>query len=98
MRSGLPRENPLVFYPRRAWEVLSTYGPFAAYAIRLWFACQRIKRDPASRTYTDLALTPVEEAETEHLEMFEHTGAAKAAVAKAKARADATRGAAVAAE
>ena len=97
-RSGLPREHPLVFYPRRLWEVLSTYGPFAAYAISLWFACQRIKRDPANRTYTDLALAPVEEAETEHLEMFEHTDAAKAAVAKAKARADATRGAAVAAE
>ncbi len=97
-RSGLPREHPLVFYPRRLWEVVSTYGPFAAYAIRLWFACQRIKRDPASRTYTDPALAPVDEAETEHLAMFEHTGAAKAAVAKAKARADASRGTAVAAE
>ncbi len=35
----------------------------------------------------DLAITPVEDAEEEHLEMFEHSDAAKAAVAKAKAQA-----------
>jgi hypothetical protein len=37
----------------------------------------------------DLALSPVEDAEDEHLEMFEHSDAAKAAVAKAKAQAEA---------
>ena len=26
-RSGLSRESPFVFYPRRAWEILSTYIP-----------------------------------------------------------------------
>jgi hypothetical protein len=37
----------------------------------------------------DLALSPVEDAEDEYLEMFEHSDAAKAAVAKAKAQAEA---------
>ena len=74
--------------------MVSTYGPFAAYAIRLWWACRRIKNEPANKTYTDLALPPVETAEDEHLGMFEQSEAAKAAVAKAKADA-AARGAAV---
>ena len=86
-RSGLPIEHPLAFYPRRVREIIGTYGPFAAYALRMWLLCQRIKRDPATANYTDLALTPVEDAEDEHLEMFEHSDAAKAAVAKAKAQA-----------
>ena len=85
-RSGLPVESPLVFYPRRLWEIVSTYGPFALYALRMWLLCKRIKRDPATAGYTDLALSPVEEPEEEHLEMFEQSDAARAAVAKAKAQ------------
>lgn len=85
-RSGLPIEYALVFYPRRVWEIIGTYTPFAAYALRMWLLCQRIKRDPSTASYTDLALTPVEDAEDEHLEMFDHSDAAKAAVAKAKAQ------------
>jgi hypothetical protein len=88
-RSGLPVESPLVFYPRRVWETLRTYGPFAAYALRMWRLCQRIKRDPATASYMDLALTPVTDAEDEALEMFEHSEPAKAAVVKAKANAEA---------
>ena len=99
-RSSLPLENPLVFYPRRLWEIAATYVPFTAYAVKLWFMCQKIKRDPATLSYTDLALTPVDDAEEENLEMFEHTEAAQAAVAKAQgeAAARAKRSEAVAAE
>ncbi|MFQ5466731.1 MAG: B12-binding domain-containing radical SAM protein [Kiloniellaceae bacterium] len=85
-RSGLPMESRLVFLPRRAWEIVRTYGPFAAYAVRMWLLCQRIKRDPATATYMDMALAPVEDAEHEELEMFEHSDAAKMAVAKARAQ------------
>ena len=86
-RSTLPLENPLVFYPRRAWEFVTTYAAFAAYAVHLLWVCKAIKRDPASRTYMDTALTPVGAAEEESLAMFDHTDAAKAAVAKAQAQA-----------
>jgi molybdenum cofactor biosynthesis enzyme MoaA len=34
-RPGLPRENPLVFYPRRLWKLVSTYVPAFWYAWRL---------------------------------------------------------------
>jgi len=99
-RSGLPIEHPLIFYPRRLWETVSTYGPFALYALRMWLLCRKIKRDPATRSYMDQALTPVDDAEEEALEMFEHTEAAQAAVAKAQgeAAARARRASAVAAE
>jgi len=88
-RSGMPIERPLTFYPKRAWEIVSTYGPFAWYALRLYGMCKAIKWNPATRRYTDLALTPVDEAEDEHLEMYEQSDAAKAAVAKAKGEAEA---------
>ncbi|NIA67707.1 radical SAM protein [Pelagibius litoralis] len=84
-RSTMPLESPLVFYPRRVWETLTTYIPFAGFALRLWIKCQQVKRDPANKNYTDLALTPVtDHGEDESLEMFAHTGAAQAAVAKAQ--------------
>ena len=83
-RSGLPLEAPLPFYARRLWEIVSTYGPFAWFALRLWVKCQIIKRDPATQSYTDLALTPVtDHGEDEELEMFALTESAQAAVAKA---------------
>jgi hypothetical protein len=85
-RSNLPLESPLIFYPRRAWEILATYGPFLAYFLRLTRLRKEIKKDPTAKSYTDLALTPVIEAEEEHLEMFDHSDAAKAAVAKAKSQ------------
>ena len=88
-RSGLPIEPALTFYPKRLWQILATYGPFAWYALRLYALCKWTKWNPATRHYTDLALTPVDEAEDEALEMFEHSDAAKAAVAKAKGEAEA---------
>jgi hypothetical protein len=34
-RFGMQRENPLVFYPRRLWQILSTYLPAAWHVARL---------------------------------------------------------------
>ncbi len=99
-RSGLPVEPALGFYPRRLLEIVSTYVPFAWYALRLYAVCKAIKWNPATKRYHDLALEPVVDAEEEALEMFEQSDAAKAAVAKAKgeAKARARRAATVAAE
>ena len=83
-RSGMTVEPAVLFYPKRLWDILTTYVPFAAYALRMWLLCRRIKRDPATKSYMDTALTPVTEENDEDLEMFEHTEAAQAAVAKAQ--------------
>ncbi len=90
-RHGLPIENPLVFYPRRLWEILSTYLPFGYYWLRLQLLRKRVQNDPQAKNYTDLALTPVVEAEDEELEMFAETGGGEAAVAKSKAQVSARR-------
>jgi len=88
-RYGMPKENPLIFFPRRIWEAFSTYAKFGWYAWSLHRMRKRVQHDPASKTYTDLALTPVEVAEEEELEMFHLNESAEAAVAKAKAQAEA---------
>jgi hypothetical protein len=57
-RSGLRREHPFVFYPRRVWEVLDTHGRLAAFYLRLHRIRRRVERDPSP--YTDPALAPIE--------------------------------------
>jgi hypothetical protein len=56
-RPGLPRENPLLFYPRRLWEICSTYATAGTYYLWLQRLRQRIERDPRAASYTDLALS-----------------------------------------
>ena len=90
-RYGLPLESPLVFYPRRLWEILSSYLPFGWYWLRMQLLRKQIQNDPRAKEYTDLALTPVGEAEDEELELFAETGGGEAAVAKAKAQVAARR-------
>jgi radical SAM superfamily enzyme YgiQ (UPF0313 family) len=57
-RAGLPRESPLVFYPRRVWEVLETHVKLAAFYLYLHRIRRRVERDP--RPYMDSALTPID--------------------------------------
>jgi hypothetical protein len=49
-RSTFPRENPLVFYPRRAIESAVTYGGFAAYAWRVFHLFQRVRNETRGAT------------------------------------------------
>ncbi len=83
-RSGLPVEPAWRFYPKRVAEVVGTNLAFLRYYLRLASLVRRIKRDPDRRDYRDLATIPVDDAEDEELEMFAHSEAAQAAVAKAK--------------
>jgi Radical SAM superfamily len=57
-RSGLPRENPLFFYPRRAWEVADTHVRLVAYYLFLHRLRKKVERDP--QPYSDSALIPPE--------------------------------------
>ncbi len=56
-RVGLPRENPLVFYPRRVREVVETHVRLAIFYLRLHRIRRRVERDPAH--CLDPALTPI---------------------------------------
>lgn len=59
-RWGMPRENPLVFYPRRVWEALRTYAPLPLFVWKLLRMRRRILRDPGMKQYTDEALAPAD--------------------------------------
>ncbi len=81
-RPGLPREWPVLFhikYLRHFWR--AHHG-----ILSLWLRFNKvrkaIKANPDSRAYTDLALTPVEETDSEALELFTVTDAAPAALKK----------------
>jgi radical SAM superfamily enzyme YgiQ (UPF0313 family) len=56
-RSGLPRENPLFFYPRRVREVAETHAKLVAFYVYLHRIRRRVERDRNS--YSDDALVPV---------------------------------------
>ncbi len=44
-RHGMPLENPLLFYPRRAWEIVRTNLFSVIYALRLMKLKKRIKKE-----------------------------------------------------
>jgi hypothetical protein len=56
-RPGLPRENPLLFYPRRVWDFFSKYGRLAFYYLWLERLRRRIEREGDAVPYTDAALS-----------------------------------------
>ena len=55
-RHGLPRENPLIFYPRRGVEWLIMVFRWARLMRRYRRILARIEADPARHAYTDEAL------------------------------------------
>ncbi len=80
-RPGLPIEPIWSFYAKYAWNFVTKYS--RAMRLLLWLHAtnRRVKKDPNRYTYTDLAMTPVTEDETERLELFTHSDAAREAVA-----------------
>jgi radical SAM superfamily enzyme YgiQ (UPF0313 family) len=83
-RPELPRVPALAFWPRHVAETSVKYARFAAYGLKTLLMRTRVERDPASKTYTDFAITPVIDAEEEALEMFDLNEASRAAVDKAR--------------
>lgn len=90
-RPELPRENPLVFWPRFAWETLSKHASLAGTIIGLTISAFLISRDAKSKSYTDQALTPVADDEEETLSLFTKTAGGTAAVSHVRKVAELTR-------
>ncbi len=74
-RSSVPRESPLVFYPKVAAELIWKQVKWAHLYLRLYRMYGQLKKDPRRSEYTDLALTPVTDDEVETMEMFQSAGA-----------------------
>jgi hypothetical protein len=86
-RSGMPLENPFVFYPKYWTGLVVKHVKIARLILRMRKARSAIKADPKRREYTDLALTPVADEDLQELDMFSSSDAAKAVAVKAKLRA-----------
>jgi radical SAM superfamily enzyme YgiQ (UPF0313 family) len=85
-RPTIKKPNPLVFYPARLLEELKKYVLLGGYFLNLERCCKRVRKEVQANGYNDLALTPVDIAEDEQLEIFEITDAAREAVTKAKSK------------
>jgi hypothetical protein len=83
-RPGLPREHAFIFWPRFLWETLSKHAVIIGMIARLLLLKFAIMRDPASRTYMDVALAPVSGDEDMTLDLLANTTGARAAVAHLK--------------
>jgi hypothetical protein len=83
-RFGMPIEPIWKFYPKFAWS----FAKNSVYEIRLlvWIllTMRRIYNDKNRYAYMDQALTPVTEDETEKLELFTHSEAARDSVKHAQ--------------
>ena len=69
-RPELPVENPLVFYPKYAAELVYKHVRLAGQIIRYGRFRYQLKRDPEAKNYMDVALTPVLEEDTSTLELL----------------------------
>jgi hypothetical protein len=96
-RPGLPRERAF-FWPRLLWETLAKHAVIIGTIARLILLKLAITRDPAARTYTDTALTPVSDDGDMTLDLLTNTTGAQAAVAHLKKVAELTRTARVASQ
>jgi Radical SAM superfamily len=83
-RPSFPIENPLVFYPRYAFEIVAKHVRLARLYLRLRATAKRVMSDPKLRDYHDQALTPVVDSELDALDLFTQSAGAKSAVAKAR--------------
>ncbi|WP_428524591.1 B12-binding domain-containing radical SAM protein [Roseibium sp.] len=81
-RSGLPIENPLVFYPRYVWEVISKHWAYVSAVWRVHRIYRRVKAAPGRREYSDVAIAPMSADMEEDLAMITETRGGKDAVAK----------------
>jgi radical SAM superfamily enzyme YgiQ (UPF0313 family) len=79
-RPGMPLESRSAFYARYAWEILSKHVRFAG---MYWQYRRALRRAVSDRgPAVDIAMTPVQQAEFDTLEMYSATRGAKSAVEK----------------
>jgi radical SAM superfamily enzyme YgiQ (UPF0313 family) len=79
-RASFPIEPAWSFYPRYIAGLVGKQAVLAGSVVRLLWLYLRIRLNPERKTYTDDALTPVTEADSQSLELFTHSEDARTAV------------------
>ncbi len=70
-RPGMKVESPLVFYPKYLAETAGKQFRWASLFLRFYLILRRVVQDPRRKDYSDIAIAPVTEDETESMEMFQ---------------------------
>lgn len=83
-RPSLPLEPIWRFYPMLAAELAGKLVQGARHWLWIDALRRKIRKDPNRLNYMDRAITPVEEHDTEDMELFTHSAAAQAAVQHAR--------------
>ena len=69
-RPTLPRESPVIFYPRRVWEIASLSVRWPLLVWKFFRILRRVQAQPQQTLETDLAMVPVEEQKDEDLTLL----------------------------
>lgn len=72
-RSGMPLENPLVFYPKYLWSIIYKHAMFAGYTLWAWPMYRKLKKDPNRLQYMDRALSKAEDDDVNELDLVKGT-------------------------
>jgi len=79
-RPSLPVENPLTFWSKYLWEIITKHARLLRLLREYKRIRSRVERDPGRREYTDLALTPAVDEDVDTLEMFHSFESGEAAL------------------
>ena len=83
-RPGLPRENPIVFWPRFAWQTLNKNAQIIGKIVHLALVARKLSRRDGAMEYMDQALTPVTDDDDQSLDLMTKTTGGTSAVAHLK--------------
>jgi hypothetical protein len=89
-RSSMPIEPVWRFYPKLVWEIVGKHGRALCHYYQIDRIRRAIRNDPQKMNYTDAALAPVKDDETETMELFTHNEGARNEVAWSKKIAELT--------
>ncbi|MDH5640571.1 MAG: radical SAM protein [Nitrospira sp.] len=70
-RPGMPLENPLIFYPRRVWEILSLSIRWPSLVWKFFRILWRVQAQPELPGDVDLAMVPAGEQKDEDLTLLQ---------------------------
>ena len=83
-RPGLAAESAWIFWPSLVWDIVKKHTILAGTIVRMLRWMVAIARSPDAAAYTDLALTPVDDARDATLDLLTVTTGARAAIAHSK--------------
>ena len=85
-REGLPKENPLVFYPKMYWRLIKSAVIISRAASGLANEARKMWASKSFEGYKDEAITPVAVDDYETMEMYQQTRGVKEQAQKAAAK------------